>query len=430
MTTGGQDTVDYELETWARTILIGSSAPSPYDKVKAYRILTRTDPRSYQARLAKALVSLSYPAGRPCPPQARLPLLEEASAAARAVPPGERRRGDLIADVLGSYQRTLYELGRRAEGLAVRAEMAAASRLAFAAGESSGWIDWSLRTWACGLAEEGGHTEAAAALTELLDLAMGKNSWARYTGERLSLTAEQDAAGDTGAAITTLSTVLDEDRADLAIDRTPPSRVFHTLIWHAHLLDRAGRAADADADRREALGLLRRMAATTETVSWGGSQFTQAGVLLAVQARDAEPHTIGKSRPALGVCPAEWSPDLRERYFAESGITRCDAPADDQPGTLLGKARRESGLPEHATLRRRLAIRTGVYWLWHHGYRFLEPSLPAFDDSVEAARRLLAHSPGPGRPALISALTDRAVLLTAGHRDADALNDYEEALGI
>jgi tetratricopeptide (TPR) repeat protein len=429
MTAGGQDTVDYELETWARTILIGSRDPSPYDKVKAYRILTRLNPRAYQEHLAKALVELSYHDGRPSSPEARLALLEEAAGAARAVPPGESRRGELVVRTLGSYQRVLYELGRRAEGLAVREEMATASRLAFAAGER-GWADWGLQTWAHGLAEEGRHADAVAALTELLKITLVEDNWGACIWDRLTLTAELDAAGHTGAAITTLSTILDEDRAGLATNRTSLSRVFHTLIWHAQLLDHAGHTDDANAARHEALGLLHRLAATGEPENWGGSQFTYAGVLLAVQARDAEPHTAGRPRPALGVGPAQWSPDLRERYFDEAGITRCGAPAADRPGTLLDEARREHGLPESATLRRRLAIRTGVYGLWHHGHRFLEPALPAFHDSVETALRLHTHTPAAGRPMLIHALTDRAMILTAGHRYLDALNDYQEALAL
>src|SRR5690349_20725161 len=215
MTAGGQDTVDYELETWARTILIGSREPSPYDKVKAYRILTRLNHRAYQAPLAEALVEFSYHNGQHSSPQDRLTLLEEAADAARAVPPGESRRGELVGRTLDSYQHTLYELGRRAEGLAVREEMSTAGRLAFAAGER-GWVGWGLRTWAHGLAEEGRHAEAAAALTELLQVTLPEDSWGTCIWDRLSVTAELDAAGNTGAAITTLSTILDEDRAELA----------------------------------------------------------------------------------------------------------------------------------------------------------------------------------------------------------------------
>jgi uncharacterized alpha-E superfamily protein len=39
-------------------------------------------------------------------------------------------------------------------------------------------------------------------------------------------------------------------------------------------------------------------------------------------------------------------------------------------------------------------------------------------------------TPATGRPALIHALTDRAMILTAGHRYLDALNDYQEALAL
>ncbi|MEV4134165.1 hypothetical protein AB0J72_18585 [Dactylosporangium sp. NPDC049742] len=427
MTAGGQDTVSYELETWARTVLIGSRRPSSYERVKAYRILNRANHRAYQAHLAKALLDLSYQGGRDASPQTRLALLEEAADTARTVRRDEPRRGELVVRILDSYQRALYELGRRAEGLAVREEMATANRLAFAAGER-GSVERGLRAWAHGLAEEGRHADAAAALTELLDVTVPEYTWSACTWDRLSLTAELDAAGPTDAAVKTLSAILDEDRAKLAADKTSLSGVFHTLIWHALLLDRAGRADDADAARREALGLLRRLAATGEPKSWSGYQYSYAGVLLAVQAGNAEPHTAGRPRPAFGVDPDEWSPDLRERYFDEAGIARREAPASDRPGTLLDTARREHRLPELAALRRRLAIRTGVYWLWRHGHRFLEPALPAFNDSVEAARRLHTETTATGRPLLIHALTDRAMILTAGHRYPDALHDYHEAL--
>ncbi|MEV6927341.1 hypothetical protein AB0M46_22945 [Dactylosporangium sp. NPDC051485] len=69
-----------------------------------------------------------------------------------------------------------------------------------------------------------------------------------------------------------------------------------------------------------------------------------------------------------------------------------------------------------------------MYWLWRHGHRFLEPALPAFNDSVDVARRLHTQTAATGRPSLIHALTDRAMILTAGYRYPDALNDYHEAL--
>ncbi len=427
MTVEGQDTAGYELETWARTILIGSRAPNPHDKVKAYRILTRADHPAYQAHLAKALLDLSYQSGNYAAPQTRLALLEEAADAARNVRRDEPRRGELVVRTLDAYQRTLYQLRRRAEGLAVREEMATANRLAFAAGER-GWVEWGLRAWAHGLAEEGRHAEAAAALTELLDVTLPEDTWGACTWDRLSLTAQLDAAGHADAAVETLGAILDEDRAGLAADRASLGGVFHTLIWYARLLDHAHRADDADAARHEALDLLRRLATTGEPRSWSGSRFSYDGILLAVQASNAEPHTPGRPRPAFGTDPNHWSPDLRERYFEESGITRSEAPSCGRPDTLRDMARRERRLLELALTRRRLAVRSGVYWLWRNGHRFLEPALPAFNDSVDTARRLHTRTPATGRPPLIHALTDRAMILTAGHRYSEALNDYREAL--
>jgi hypothetical protein len=71
-----------------------------------------------------------------------------------------------------------------------------------------------------------------------------------------------------------------------------------------------------------------------------------------------------------------------------------------------------------------------VYWLWHQGHRFLAPALPAFDDSVAAARHWHDESGLFGGPALARALTDRAMLLVAWHRCPNALADYEQALDL
>jgi hypothetical protein len=264
---------------------------------------------------------------------------------------------------------------------------------------------------------------------EILDAAVAEDASDTSVWDRLCLTAELDAAGQPDAAVATLGEILDEDRTRLLTDATSLSSVFHSLIWYTVLLDRSGRPHDADAARREALGLARRLAATGEPRNWCGGQHTRAAILLGSQAQDEEPVIAGEPRPAFGVYMSYWSRDLRARYIKDIGAPRCGASAGDQGGTLQDAAG-EVLLPEVASLRRRLAIRTAVYRLWHCGHRFLEPTLPAFDNSVAAARRLHAEAGVTGRPALARALTDRAMLLIAGARYPDALADYEEALNL
>ncbi len=60
----------------------------------------------------------------------------------------------------------------------------------------------------------------------------------------------------------------------------------------------------------------------------------------------------------------------------------------------------------------------------------MEPCLSYFDESVEAARRWHGQDGKAGRPALVRALTDRAVFLVSGHRYVQALTDYEQALNL
>jgi hypothetical protein len=332
-------------------------------------------------------------------------------------------------DVLDSYQGLLYEVGRRAEGLAVREEMAAMDRRGVAAGER-GRVMKGLRAWAHGLAEEGRHGEAATLLAELLDITLPEDRWGSTIWDRLSLTAQLDAAGRIGEAVTALGTIVDEERAKLLTNATSLTGVFLNLVWYALLLDRAGRQQDADTAQREALALLQRLAATGQPRNWSGAQYTEAGILIAVRAQDLEPVITGRPRPAFGTSPRDWSRDLRIRYFDETGGPWCGRPATDEIGTLRHAARRETRVPELAVLLRRLAIRTAAYWLWHHGARFLETTLPFFDDSVAAARRLDPDEGGTHRSMLARALTDRAMVLVTGQRYTDALADYAAALNL
>lgn len=417
-----QETVDDDRVAWAREIVSRRPRSGLAELAGAYRVLMRVDPATYRVKLAGALAVLAWHQEDRVTPDQTLALLEEAVTLARGVA-DDSRRGRAVVRVLDRYQRMLYELGRRVEGLAVREEMAAIARARIAAGDPDQVMGF-LQYWAFGLAEERRHDEAAATLAELLGAEQRNRRWGTTIWTRFSLTAQLDAAGRTDEAIRTLGVVLAEHRAMPRSDATSPGLVFLMLVWHAVLLDRAGRRADAA--RREALGLVRQLATTGETHTRSGKQFDEAGILIAVQAQDVEPDA--RPRPPFGTGAADWSPDLRARYFEETGGPRCGTPTADGPGTLRHAISRETRPGELAVLHRRLAIRTTVYWLWHHHYAFLEPSLPFVDDSVAAARRFAAGGTPESRTALARALTDRATVLVAGHRYADAFTDYAAAL--
>lgn len=97
---------------------------------------------------------------------AGLALHEEAVAAARSIDPAEPVRADVLYGAPNTCPRELYGLGRRAEGLAMRAEMFAIGR---AQAELSGApVVEGLHEWAAGLSVEGRYAEAADAMTELV----------------------------------------------------------------------------------------------------------------------------------------------------------------------------------------------------------------------------------------------------------------------
>lgn len=417
----GQEAVDYELEVWARTLLIGSRRPSAAELVKAYRILAQVNPNAYELQLARALVNLSWDQGRQNAQQ-RLPLLEEAVATARTVFGREPTRTKPLIDALDPYQVTLYELGRRAEGLAVRMEMAEVSHAADNPVEKRS----GLQPLAYGLAEEGRYDEAAVMLKEIVEIEIPEY-FCMTTWDQFSLVATLEAAGQVGAAVHALNRVLNNARSQLAIHKTSLSDVFHMLVWYAVLADRAEQTGDAVSARTEAADLLGRLAESGEPRGRSGEQFTTAGILITAQASDVEPIVPGQPRPAFGVDMSDWSRDLRIRYVEQIGANLCEC-GPVSADTMAHAAQRELRLPQLATLRRRIAIRTAAYGLWHLGHSFLTATLPAFDDSVAAASQWRVEDGASADRALIKALTDRSMVLVAGHRYGDALADYQQAM--
>ena len=388
-------TVDYDMVLWAQTLLVRTRLPSDYELVRAYRVLIEVNPWAYRARLVEALMSCGWRCGL----AERGAFFQDAVVVAEAMDADEPGRAGVLMNALHSLQIHLYEVGLRAEGLAVRAEMAALCR------ETGG--DRGLTVWAYALAEEGRCAEAAEVLAGLVrpesDTDNGAGAWLR-----LSLAGALCGAGRADSAANVLAEMAATDRRRLAAGKTSIGGLFLLLNWLAVVLDQAARPAEADAARHEALGLARQLAATGEPKNWSGYQWSYAEVVLAAQAMDAEQVVPGEPRPPFGTSAAEWSRDMRARYV-------------ESHTNLAELARSEPHSAQATAIWRQHAIRTAVSNLWRRSHMFREPTLPAFDTSVEAARRA-------GSAALARALTDRALIRVTAHHYTDGLTDYLTAL--
>lgn len=122
--------MDHDAALRARVLLLGTGRLGLLQEVTAYRALVPFSPAVYAPKLARALVVLSRDPQVRHLPEARLALLDEAVAAARGTAADDPRRPEILVQALRSRQLHLYDLGRRAEGLAVREEMAALARAA------------------------------------------------------------------------------------------------------------------------------------------------------------------------------------------------------------------------------------------------------------------------------------------------------------
>jgi hypothetical protein len=134
--------VDQDDIVRARNVLLASGRRTPREEVDAYRVLAQVSPASYLPLLARALQRLSYDASSGKKHAACLALCEEAVAVARSIDSAEPARADVLYEALNTCQSELYDLGRRAEGLAMRAEMLESPRfewrLDFMKGSSHG----------------------------------------------------------------------------------------------------------------------------------------------------------------------------------------------------------------------------------------------------------------------------------------------------
>ncbi|WP_406296696.1 hypothetical protein [Streptomyces sp. NBC_00624] len=414
--------VDQDDILRARNVLLASGRRTPREEVDAYRVLAQVSPVSYLPRLVKALQRLSYDTSAGERHPACLALREEAVAAARAIDPAEPARGNLLYEALDSCQRELYTLGRRAEGLAIRAEMLAIGRAQ--AELSRDPAVKGLRDWAAGLSEEGRYAEAADALTEWVAAILpdgpgsGGLAWSL-----LEWIAALDDAGRSGEALAAFETLVSMQAVEAANDRGPMACHLYSLIGCAQMLDTCGRGVQAAAVRHEALSLLKELAATGERKSWSGYQASYWAVLLSFSGADSERQTSGGPRPPSGATPMQWSPDAKRRYFDSRIALR------ETLDTLAPRAAEDPDqhLAELVRLHRVLTVRSAVYWE-HRTHLFADRVRFLFDDGVGLARQLSQHHPADGTSTLAKVLIDRSTFHTAAGEFGPALDDFCQAL--
>ncbi|MEU9255864.1 hypothetical protein AB0D66_28995 [Streptomyces sp. NPDC048270] len=406
----------------ARTLLLAGTHPTPRDQVDAYRVLARVSPAAYLPLLARALRGLCYDVTTGRKHADCVALSEEAVAAARAIDPAEPSRAEVLYDALDTCQGELYEHGRHAEGLALRAEMLAIGR-AQAAVSGNPAVP-GLREWAAGLSEAGRYAEAADALTEWVAAVLprgprsGELAWSL-----LEWAAALDDAGRSEEALAAFEELVGMQAAEAADDRSPMACHLYSLIRYAQMLDARGRGRQADAVRQEALALLTELAATGERTSWSGYQAQYWAVLLSFAGAEADRPAPEGPRTPTGAAPLPWSRDGRRRYTADRTALREEVAA------LTPRAAEDPDrhLAELVRLHRGLTVRSAVHWQ-QRTHLFAERARPLFDAAVDLARRLARHDPAAGAPALARALTDRSTFHTAAQAFGPALADFREAL--
>jgi tetratricopeptide (TPR) repeat protein len=414
--------VDQDDILRARNVLLGSGRRTPRQEVDAYRVLAQVSPASYLPRLAEALQRLSYDSGSGKPHAACLTLRQEAVAVARSIDPAEPNRADVLYGALDTCQTELYRVGRRAEGLALRAEMLAIGR---AEAELSGQpVVRGLREWAAGLSEEGRYAEAADAMTELVAAILpegpgdGSPAWSL-----LEWIAALHDAGRSDEALAACETLVGMKADEAAHDRGPTTCHLYSLIGYARLLDTYGRGEQAALVRHEALALLTELADTGEHKSWSGYQTTFWAVLLSFSGADSDRTASDAPRPPSGTTPLRWSPDIKRRYFAGLHALREELDA------LAARAAEDPDRhpAEAVRLHRVFTVRSAVYWE-HRTHLFAERVRSLFDEGVDLARRLSRHDPADGTRTLARALIDRSSFHAAAREFGPALDDFRQAL--
>lgn len=414
--------VDQDDIVRARNVLLASGRRTPREEVDAYRVLAQVSPAAYLPLLAGALQRLSYDTSSGKKHATCLALCEEAVAVARSIDPAETARADVLYGALDTCQRELYSLDRRAEGLAMRAEMLAIGR---AQAELCGdTVVKGLRGWAAGLSEEGRYAEAADAMTELVAALLpygpgdGALAWSL-----LEWIAALHDAGRSGEALAEFENLVSMEAAEAAHDRGPMACHLHSLIGYAMMLDTYGRGEQAALVRQEALALLAELADTGERTSWSGYQASFWAVLLSFSGAESDRPASDGPRPPSGAAPMQWSPDTKQRYFDSRHALREEVDA------LAARATEDPAqhLAELVRLHRVLTVRSAVYWE-QRTHLFAERVRPLFDDGVGLAHRLSQIDPVDGTRTLARTLIDRSTFHAAVGEFRHALEDFRQAL--
>ncbi|MFD7609309.1 hypothetical protein [Streptomyces sp. NPDC059828] len=381
--------IDHDAVLRARVLLLGSGRPSLLEQVHAYRTLAEVSPKAYLPKLVDALLSTSY---RSRDVEVELALITEAVEAARRIEAGAPTRAERLCRALDAYQRSLFALGRRAEGRAACEEMAGAGR--------SGRL-------ANILAEEGRFREAA----ELNEKAARNGIPEHSFWNMVEWAANLEGAGLHDEAAAVFRELLDESRRGAADQRTSLAIFTWELVHYSRMREAAGHGADATAIRREALTVLEELATTGDprnpscVLSWWVTLFALSG-------RADEPAASAESpMPPFGT-NLRWTNDTRDAFL----------------GTLPELEARAAGLrdagrlPELVDVQRRIIIRAALR-KGDDPRQFAERFTPYFDEGVALARRL------PDDPArLARALTDRSMFLVAARTFEPAYADFAEAV--
>ena len=414
--------IDYEAVARAQALLVGSRRLDLRERIAAYQVLRRVNPSAYAAQLANDLISLGYGELRQHP-EACLAVFERAVETAHTIPTAGPQRAQVLMRALDGYQRGLYTLGHRAQGFAVRQQMAQIGQQAFEAGHADS-PTYGLSALAAALAEEGRHAQAADAYGRIV---AARDAQATHLGSsfwsHLAWVAELDAAGSHDAALDAFTGLVNEDRARAAQEQGPVATVVWELIALSRMLESDQRGEQARTARREAGELLTALAERGEPKSWSNI-LSWWLVLLSLSGRQDEPVVAGEPQPPLFL-DMGWSPDVREKYLRErtaleQQVTHLTALCEHDPGDHLISL---------ITAQRRLTLRSARYWE-ARTHRILEPLRPYFDRGVALAHQMADHNQQQGPAILARALTDRATLLIAGKHYDTALTDFQHATAL
>ncbi|MFD0037226.1 hypothetical protein ACFVIZ_06210 [Streptomyces anulatus] len=414
--------VDQDDIVRARNVLLASGRRTPREEVDAYRVLAQVGPAAYLPLLVRALQRLSYDTGSGRKHASALALSEEAVAVARSIDAAEPTRADVLYRALDACQRELYDVGRGAEGLVMRAEMVDIGR---AQAELSGVpAVKGLREWAAGLSDEGRYAEAADVMTELVTAVLpdGPRSGA-LAWSLLDWIAALHDAGRSAETLAAFETLVSMEAADAANDRSSKLCHLYALIGYAQMLDTHGRGERASLVRHEALTLLTRLADTGERNIWSSYQTSFWGALLAFSGAERDRPAPDGPRPPSGAAPMHWSNDAKRRRSGSLHALREEVDA------LAPRAAEDPDrhLAELVRLHHVLTVRSAVHWE-RRTHQFTEHVRSLFDDGVSLARRLYRHDPAEGARALARILIDRSTFHAAARDLGPALDDFRQAL--